>query len=282
MRRVAVALVLILCVATVGFAGFALERMAAGRQAGSELIYLPNGKHLRLMSLGQAPLLADLIYVWAIQYYSNYTRADRYRYVEHVFGEVIAELDPHYIDAYWLGGLILIVEARDLEAGLRLLDQGFAANPDKWILPYLAAWESYRVGEFERAAAYFARAAEVPGAPPAVGRMRAGMASRGGELELAMKLWREIRDDPESDAASRAIAERQVPALETRIVLRDLRAAVERFRIENDRLPRSLEELHRRAYIGFVPRQRDGAEYEYDPQTGQVGSAAGQVLGDAS
>ena len=55
-----------------------------------------------------------MIYIWAIQYYSNYEREDRYRYVEHVFGEVIAELDPHYIDPYWMGALIITIEAQDL------------------------------------------------------------------------------------------------------------------------------------------------------------------------
>jgi tetratricopeptide (TPR) repeat protein len=282
MGRAGLALLLILCVATVWVAGGVLEGMAAERRGSEELLYLPNGKHLRMMSLGQASLLADVFYIWAIQYYSNYEREDRYRYVEHVFGEVIAELDPHYVDAYWLGALILTVEARDLDAGLRLLDQGFAANPDKWILPYLAAWESYRAGEVDRAAAYFARAAGVPGAPYAVRRMQAGMVQRAGELGLALQLWREIRDDPASDAASAAIAGKQVRNLEIRIDLERLQHALQAFRNDNGRFPNSLEELRRRSYIDIVPRDPGGGEYPYDPRTGRVGTIAGRVLGDAS
>ena len=37
-------------------------------------------------SLGQAQVMADLLYLWAIQYYSSYDREDRGRYVEHLFG----------------------------------------------------------------------------------------------------------------------------------------------------------------------------------------------------
>ncbi len=48
----------------------ALERLAPAENRAEQLLYLPNGKHLRLVSLGHAPLLADLIYLWAIQYYS--------------------------------------------------------------------------------------------------------------------------------------------------------------------------------------------------------------------
>jgi tetratricopeptide (TPR) repeat protein len=201
--------------------------------------------------------------------------------VEHVFGEVIAELDPHYVDAYWLGALIMTVEAKDLAAGLRLLDKGIAANPDKWILPYLAAWESYRAGDYQRAADYFRRAAEVPDAPPAVMRMRAGMISKAGDLKTALSLWRQVLEDPRSDEASVEIARRQVRDLQLRSDLRDLQSAVNRFRIENGRLPESLESLLRRGYIRVLPRDPDDREYLYDPRTGAVSSKAGRVLGGA-
>lgn len=279
MRRIGVWLLVVVCAATAGFAGAALERLSESRSSADSLLYLPNGKHLRMMSLGQAPLLADLIYIWAIQYYSNYERADRYRYVEHVFGNVIAELDPHYVDAYWLGALILTVEANDLDAGLRLLDKGMDKNPDQWILPYLAAWESYRVGDYTRAAHYFARAAEVPDAPPAVMRMRAGMFSKAGDLSTALQLWREVLDDPRADPATAAIAERQVRDLTVRTHLRDLQAAVDRFRNDNGRLPANLDQLLRAGYIRTLPRDPDDRDYAYDPLTGQVGSTAGRVLG---
>jgi len=269
------------CVAAAWWSGSALERRQPVRAAADELLYLPNGKHLRVMSLGQAPLLADAIYIWAIQYYSDYERKDRYRYVEHVFGDVIAELDPHYVDAYWLGALIMTVEAQDLEAGLRLLDKGIEKNPDEWILPYLAGWESYHARDYRRAAAYFAQAARVPGAPAAVRRMRAGVLSRAGDLRLALRLWEEVRSDPASDAASVAIAKRQVRALRARIELQSLQSAVERFRAENSRFPASLEELRARGYIREVPRDPQDREYAYDPRTGRVSSAAGRVLGES-
>src|SRR3972149_5776995 len=79
-----------------------LETLAGKNPVARDLLYLPNGKYLRAVSLGHPGLMADLFYLWAIQYYSDYERGDRYRYVEHVFGSVIGELDPHYVDPYWL------------------------------------------------------------------------------------------------------------------------------------------------------------------------------------
>lgn len=279
-RRVWVVLLLVVCAVTAVSSARGLGRIAEVDRGSEELLYLPNGKFLRIASLGQATVLADLIYIWAIQFYSDYDREDRFRYVRHVFSDVIAELDPHYIDAYWMGALILIVENKDLEGGLALLDQGAAANPDKWILPYLAAWECWLAKQPECAAEYFEIAAAVPQAPTNVRRMRAAMVSRAGDLEFSLALWQEILDDPEVDPASANIAERKIRDLTTRIHLRDLQAAVERFRIQNSRYPRTLAELDRDGYIRFVPRHPDGEDYAYDPRSGRVSGPRGRILGD--
>jgi len=280
-RRVAVALFALLAAGAVGTAGVRLERMGLERSGEQELLYLPNGKYLKLASLGHAPLLADLLYLWAIQYYSNYERADRYRYVEHVFNEVITELDPHYVDPYWLGALIMTVEAGDLEGGLRLLDKGRRNNPDDWALPYLAGWECYHAERFERAADYFEIAARIPGAPPALSRLRAGMYTKAGDLRTAIEIWAGVLQDPESDQASRAIAERQIRELTVRLHLETLRLAIERFRIDNGAYPRSLAELVAVSYIRHRPLDPEGREYDYDPTTGRVSAPVGRVLGDS-
>lgn len=282
-RRAGVWLLMLLAAATAVLSGSALERLGGERSAGAQLLYLPNGQYLKLASLGQATLLADLAYIWAIQFYSDYEREDRFRYVQHVFGDVITELDPHYIDAYWLGALILIVEDRDLEGGLALLDAGFERNPDQWVLPYLAGWECSLAGRPAMAAAYFDRAAAVEGAPQSARRIQAAMTSRSGDLETALALWQEIYDDPQSDSSSVAIAERKIRELLVQIDLRDLRSAIERFRIENARYPDSLEQLHRRGYIRLVPRDPDGRDYSYDSRSGTVAApGAGRVLGEST
>jgi hypothetical protein len=279
MRRLSAGILVLAVVTGLITSAAALERIAPRAHAAQELLYLPNGNHLRILSLGHASLVADLVYLWAIQYYSNYERADRFRYVDHVFGDVIGELDPRYVDPYWLGALILIVEADDLEGGLRLLDRGFAANPGKWIFPYLGGWELYRDGDYIRAAEWFDRAAAVPGAPSTIGRMRAGMFEKAGDLEESMRMWQAVRDDPHSDATSIVIAERQIHDLEIRLAVRAVETAIEAFRIDNGRAPRRLEELVGRGYLEELPRDPEGRRYGYDPATGRVISVGGRVLG---
>lgn len=275
--------VLALLAAAVALAAVSRGRLLAlppGPAGGAaELLYLPNGKHLKAMSLGHAPLAADLVYLWAIQYYSDYERKGRFRFVEHVFGSVIPDLDPHYVDPYWLGAMILTVEAGDLEAGLRVLDKGFENNPTAWVLPYLAGFECYRAHRFERAADYFDRSSRAPGAPALPLRMKAGMMARWGNLREAIRLWEEALRDPRGDAASRAIAERQIRDLTVRADLADLDAAIAAFRSREGRVPHRLGELVESGFLRIEPRDPDGRAYRYDPGIGRVSSGAGAVLG---
>jgi tetratricopeptide (TPR) repeat protein len=279
--RLGATLLAMVMVLAVGVAGADLERLHADRPSYGDLLYLPNGKHLRLASLGQDTLFADLVYLWAIQYYSSYDRSDRYRYVQHVFGNVITELDPHFVDAYWVGALILTIEAADLEGGLRLLDKGIESNPDEWVLPYLAGWESYHGGQPERATRYFDQAAAVEGAPVLVRRTRAGMAQKAGDVRQAAKWWTEVLEDETSDAASRAIAKRQLRKLQSHLHLMILNEAIGAFRERNARWPNSLEELRRSGYITDIPRTSDGRQYVYDPSSGAVQPPDGRVFGDS-
>ena len=278
-RRFFVAATLTVAALAAGWSGGRLERFEGMRSAGEELLYLPNGRMLKFASLGQAPVVADAIYLWAIQFYSNYERQDRFKYVEHVFGDVIGELDPEYIDPYWIGALIMAVEASDLDAALRLLDKGFEKNPDAWILPYLGGWEAYFVHRYDLARTYFEKAAAVPEAPPRVLRMVAGMEAKSGDYEASRALWQELIDDPRSDPATRAIAARKVREFTVKLAQQVSEEAVKAFRERNRRWPRSLEQLVTSGYLDDVPRDDDGRVYGYDADTGQV-TPPGAILGD--
>lgn len=279
MRRI---FTIVLLAASLAGAAWSRERLAGIAGPGEtekELLYLPNGKYLKASSLGYEGVVADAVYLWAIQYYADYERRDRYAYVEHVFGDVIAELDPHYVDPYWLGALILTMEKGDLEAGLRLLDKGFEKNPGAWTLPHLAGWECDRHGDHLRAAAYFERAAAVPGAPTFVRRLKAGMLRRAGDVRGALASWREVLDDPDSDATAREIAERQARDLQVRVDVEDLDLAVASYRAARGRNPASLSDLVATGLLRALPVDPDGHAYAYDARTGAVGSSAGRLLG---
>jgi hypothetical protein len=276
-RRLAAALLILVGLAA-AWSGSQRLHVLAGESGETPLMYLPNGKYLRVASLGHAGTVADMVYLWAIQYYADYTQADRARYVEHVFGSVIPDLDPRFVDAYALGALILAVEVRDLEAALRVLQRGIRENPDQWILPYIAGWECYHAGRPDLAARYLAQAAGIPGAPAVLVRNQAGMVARSGDLRGAWAVWRDIHEDPGQDESTRRIALARMNDLEVRIELGELQDAVATFRGRTGRIPSGAEALVRAGLILEAPVDPDGEPYRIDPSTGVVSTAGGRTL----
>jgi tetratricopeptide (TPR) repeat protein len=255
-----------------------LERMPKAAE-GADLLYLPSGKYLSIASLGQREVLADAIYLWSIQYYGHYEAGNRYVYLDKIFREVITELDPKYTDPYWIGALIMTVEAKNLDMGLALLDKGIAANPDQWILPYLAGWECYHAKKYDRAQAYFERAIGVPNAPPSLRRAYAGMFQKLGDKRAALASWKELVRDPAVDDRTRDIAARRVRDLEIEVDIETLSAAVARYRSERGSNPPSLAALEGAHLVDPVPVDPDGRPYLYDRSTGAVRPANAYVLG---
>lgn len=255
-----------------------LEARSRGRGGSHPILYLPSGRYLRVAALGFDGILADLIYLWSIQYYGDYAIQDRYRYLEQIYGQVITELDPHYLDPYLVGALIMNAEARQPEMALALLDKGIARNPDQWILAFEAGFLCYNdLRDYARAAAYFEKALRAPGVHPTVRRLYAEMYNRAGDKRTSLREWAEIHDTA-ADEYVRNVAWNHVHDLRIEVDLADLGTAVARFRQREGRLPRHLGELTSRRIVPAVPRDPEGRDYRYEPQSGQVSYRGSLVL----
>ncbi|HKB08514.1 MAG TPA: tetratricopeptide repeat protein [Candidatus Polarisedimenticolia bacterium] len=243
------------------------------------LLYLPSGKYLKVVALGFDGLLADVLYLWSIQYYGNYAIKDRYEYLERIYEQVITELDPHYLDPYFVGALIMTTEGRDPEMALRLLDKGVRANPDKWIVPFEAGFLCYNdLHDYQRAAAYFEKALAIPDVHPLVRRLHAEMFNRAGDKRTSLGEWLEIyrtTDDP----YVRNVAWNHAHDLKVDVDLADLRDAVSRFHAREGRPPRRLQEIVQAGLLPALPRDPEERDYSYDAETGQVLYRGGLVLG---
>src|SRR3989442_14127152 len=204
---------------------------AIRRSSGAHpLLYLPSGKYLRVMALGFDGLLADVLYLWSIQYYGNYDIRDRYDYLEHIYDQVITELDPHYLDPYLIGARMMTTEARQPEMALRLLDKGVVHNPGQWIMPFEAGFLCYNdLHDYKRAAGYFEKALRVPGVHPLVRRLYAEMYDRAGDKRTSLKEWLEIYQTSD-DPYAHGIAWNHVHDLKVDVDIADLTSAVGRLR----------------------------------------------------
>ncbi|HET6279018.1 MAG TPA: hypothetical protein VFG08_09560 [Candidatus Polarisedimenticolia bacterium] len=255
------------------------EARAAPRAEVDPMLYLPSGRYLKVASLGFDEILADLIYLWSIQYYGNYDIEDRYLYLEHIYDQVVSELDPHYLDPYLVGSLIMNLEADDPELALRLLDKGIAHNPDRWILAFEAGFLCYNdLGDHARAAGYFEQALRSPDVHPLVRRLYAEMHNRAGDKRTSLREWAEIYDTSD-DEYVREIAWKHVHDLKIQIDLADLNDAIAAYRERFEAWPRHLEALRREGLVDGIPLDPDGNDYRYDHRTGRATHEGGLVVG---
>jgi len=250
----------------------AVDRLPRQKVPGASIIYLPSGKFLKYATLGYSSLAADLIYLWAIQYYSTYTVVDRFRNLEHIFS-IIAELDPRYSDPYEVGALIAAYEARDLGLAFKILDLGLAKNPGQWLFPFEAGHYAQMARDYETAKRYYEKALRIPGAPDIVKRLYAAAGFKTMDLKTAWEMWLEVRETA-ADERTREIADNHLYQVKSAADIAVIRAALEQFRKRYGRLPVELAELERVRLLPSLPRDLDGRDYRYDPRNGEVTPAS--------
>jgi tetratricopeptide (TPR) repeat protein len=268
-------LAILLVVAGAGFAGLKLrlDGISRAKVPGSSIIYIPSGKYLNKMSFGYQSVLADVIYLWAIQYYSDTAVPDRYRNLDHIFS-IIAELDPHYQDPYLTGALIAVYEARDLDLAFKILDRGMERNPDQWLFPFEAGhYAQIFKKDFDLARKYFARAMDLPGAPTIARRLYANAAYRTQDLDAAWKTWLDVYQTA-PDERIKKIASNHLYQVKGAIDIGRIKEAIRRYKDAYRRLPMNLGQLVRAGFLAGLPQDLDGRDYVYSPLTGAVGTVA--------
>jgi len=94
-RFISLVIVVVLLGVAVG-AEVELGRIPKEDPLGRELLYLPSPEMLKIMSLGNPGLVADILYLWSIQYYSMFRPNERFLYLGTVYN-LITDLDPLYL-----------------------------------------------------------------------------------------------------------------------------------------------------------------------------------------
>jgi len=248
-----------------------IETIRRFKVPGSSIIYLPSGKYLKFITFGFDSLLADIIYIWAIQYYSNYAIKNRFDYLEHIFS-IISELDPHYLDPYRIGALIAWYEGRRIDLALKVLDLGIKKNPNDWVLPFEAAhYAQMYKKDYKLAQYYYDITRKIKGAPPIARRLYAAAAFKAMDLETAYKNWLEIYQTAEDERVKK-IAYNHLYRTKATIDKIKLKEAIEKYKKKYRRLPMNLNQLVRAGILKEIPKDLDGNDYIYNPHTGEVKS----------
>jgi tetratricopeptide (TPR) repeat protein len=266
-KKIAFGLVLLLLGIAAAGLKLRIEALPRRKVPGAGIIYIPSGKYLKFATFGFSSLMADLVYLWAIQYYGNEEISNRYDYLLHVFG-IIAELDPRYIDPYEIGALIALYDLRDVALALKILDLGLEKNPAQWIFPFEAGHYAAQATDFDLAKAYYKKAMDIPGSPAIAKRLYADTAYKTMDLKTSWETWLEVFNTSQ-DEQIKKIAGNHLYQVKATADFGVLKGALGKYRERFGRLPADPGELVRAGILPSLPTDYDGKDYVYDPATGE-------------
>ncbi len=156
------------------------------------LLYLPSGKYLKPLALGYDQMLADLLWMKTISYFGDHFMTDKeYPWLHHILNLII-DLDPLFDFPYFFGGIILSLEASQVDRANQILERGIEAYPEKWQFPFYIGFNYYyHQKDAEKAAPYIEKASSLPEAPAYLVPLVGGLYAKTNKNETALRFYRE-------------------------------------------------------------------------------------------
>lgn len=248
--------------------------LSAEQQHQLEVLLLPSGKALRLLSLGYENAFADLLWFKTISYFGKHYRSDQdYRWFGHMC-DLVSSLDARRKHVYEFCGTLLAWEAQAPEKALALLNRAVGIFPDYWRFYYLRGFTyMYFLEDEQKAKEDFVFAAKLPDVPPFVARMAAKKIANLQDPRSAVTFLTEIitqsKDPYQVKALQKRLKESRYEA-----DLQALDQAVQIFKQREQRAPRDLQELQTAGIIGSVPQDPFGGTYYLDADSGEAKSSS--------
>jgi hypothetical protein len=248
------------------------SRLSVAQERPYDIAVVPRASAVRWLSLGHPTLAANLLWLRAVQYIGE-PRAD-VRGWDKLFPvvDVVTDLDPRHGYAYQVAGIMLGSVGRVAESNA-ILEKGMRAVPERYILPYLRAFNAFYYDDDWVAAGHFAEvAARAPGAPAHVRQNVLAYYVKGRRADAAVAFLEQARDEARDDESRKAIESQLAQAILERDAVR-LDEAVAEWRRRHIVGPFALEQLVREGLIRSIPRDPHGGRLYVDAD-GRVRSTA--------
>lgn len=268
----------VLCgVALLAGASGLLEVLDRDRTAGAraeQLAYLPKGEYLKLAVLGYRQVVADLIWLQAVQHIGSKRDTQLgYTWTYHAV-DVLTDLDPTFVPPYQATGIFLGVLAGRHEESVAILKKGIEHNPASWQLPFLAGYISY----YERCDSaaggeFFRIAARVPGAPAYLPQLAARMTVESGDSSAALEFLERFSRSVADERVREALYRRMKEVVQEQD-LRLLEDSITRYRARHGQAPAKLDDLLLRGFLSRLPVDPLGGQYELNSLTGAVSASS--------
>jgi len=244
-------------------------------RAQNEVLYLWKGSQVKRLVPGFEQLAADLYWLRTVQYFGGervFAAEKRFDLLYPLI-EITTTLDPRMEIAYRYGAVFLAeqypIGAGRPDLGIAVLERAVQNNPASWRLHQeLGFFHFVYRRDAKRAAEVLVEASRIPGAAFWLKTLAAEILGKGGERNIARRMWREMFE--QSDGAIKENARIHLMTLDAADAADRLSGRVALFRERMGRLPRDLGELLAAGLARGPLVDPAGIPFEYDSQTGKV------------
>ena len=245
-------------------------------------MWVRSGPLARKLVLGFDNLAADVYWMRAVVYYGGKRRTtgDGSTSQKANFDllypllDLVTSLDPHFKVAYRFGAIFLTEEYPSgpgrPDLAIALLQRGIEQDDARWeYMEDIGFVYYWWLKDFTKAAEWFKRAGEQPGAPTWLAPLAATTLAQGGDRQSSRFLWRQILENADLDWL-RKNASHRLLQLDAMDVIDELNKRSQVFMTRERRPARDWRELAAAADLRGIPLDPSGQPYVYDAATGVV------------
>jgi hypothetical protein len=181
--------------------------------------------------------------------------------------DITTTLDPRFNIAYRFGAIFLSEGNKQgpgrPDQAIALLEKGLQTSPNKWEywqdIGFVHYWTNH---DYPKAAAAFARGADVPGAPWWMRSLAATTLARGGDRNASRLLWQQMAEsDNEATRYAGRLKLQQLDALE---IIEQLQKGIDAVGRRRGAPVTNWNELIEARVISRVPLDPAGIPFELD------------------
>jgi tetratricopeptide (TPR) repeat protein len=242
-------------------ANLSLESHAGSSEASGDIGALPNGKVVRVASLGFERLVADLFWLRTVYYLGDEASHEAGYPAAARLAELVTDVDPYFHTAYVLMNSVLTALRAEPEAAIGLLDKGIEHLPESWRLYFLQGFNHFMYEhDYARAAGLMRRAAE-RGGPDYLPLLATRLYNEAGDPETAIAFVRARLEQAETPLVRESLEGR----LRDLLIVRDLgriEAAIARYRELHGPALATIVDLVRTGLLPGIPLDPEGHPYE--------------------
>ena len=237
---------------------------------------LPAGKTVKILSFGFSDLVADMLYIWSIQFYSDYNLTNSHDYIENIYN-LITDISPQYKDPYLIGSVIMAVELKKIKMAIRLLQKGAENIKGEWIFDLDSGYYASKyLKDHKLAEKYFLKASKMKGAPKVISRMFFHQIYMQDRLDKAWELWSEVLSNSKSEA-ERHSARLHLYQIKFELDKKQIEKYLREYRKKYGAFPEVLRDLVKYGFIRTVPKDFKGTDYKYNNTTGAIDPLEGYM-----